>query len=79
MVMDIQPYLDRITSYNVCYTKLLRDVFPYLLKAETRYDTIETFHDSYSFLPTLTEFDIYLFNAGDHHHIYEKLGSHFVV
>jgi 1,4-alpha-glucan branching enzyme len=53
------------------------DVFSYLLKAETRYDTVETFHDSYAFLPTLTEFDIYLFNAGDHHHIYEKLGSHF--
>ncbi|MDH3251817.1 MAG: 1,4-alpha-glucan branching protein GlgB [Ignavibacteria bacterium] len=54
-----------------------QDVFPYKLKMETLRETVETFHDSYSFLPTLTEFDIYLFNAGDHHRIYEKLGAHF--
>jgi 1,4-alpha-glucan branching enzyme len=53
-----------------------QEVFPYRLKAETHHDTVEIFHDSYSFLPTLTEFDIYLFNAGDHHRIYEKLGAH---
>jgi 1,4-alpha-glucan branching enzyme len=35
------------------------------------------FRDSYSFMPTLTDFDIYLFNAGDHHRIYEKLGAHY--
>ena len=52
-------------------------VFPYLLKMETYDGRIETFHDSYSFMPTLTDFDIYLFNAGDHHRIYEKLGAHY--
>ncbi len=51
-------------------------VFQYRLKMETYDGRIEMFHDSYSFMPTLTDFDIYLFNAGDHHRIYEKLGAH---
>jgi 1,4-alpha-glucan branching enzyme len=32
--------------------------------------------DPYSFLPVLTEYDLYLFNEGNHHKIYEKLGAH---
>ena len=28
-------------------------------------------------MPTLTDFDIYLFNAGDHHKIHDKLGAHY--
>ena len=52
------------------------DVVIYELK-NIRYDGSETtFRDPYSFLPTLTDFDIYLFNAGDHHRLYEKLGAH---
>lgn len=52
-------------------------VFPYKLRRFSASGESETFFDSYSFLPTLTEFDLYLFNAGDHHRIYEKLGAHF--
>jgi len=52
-------------------------VFPYQLRKVMSDGTVETFHDSYSFMPTLTDFDIYLFNAGDHHRIYEKLGAHY--
>ena len=33
-------------------------------------------HDPYFFLPQLGELDLYLFGKGDHHTIYEKLGSH---
>jgi 1,4-alpha-glucan branching enzyme len=33
-------------------------------------------HDSYSFLPQITNEDLYLFGMGDHHKIYEKLGAH---
>ena len=51
-------------------------VFPYRLKRALEGGGTTVFHDSYSFLPTLTEFDIYLFNAGNHHRIYEKLGAH---
>ncbi|MBI1176024.1 1,4-alpha-glucan branching protein GlgB [bacterium] len=32
--------------------------------------------DPYSFLPTLGEQDVYLFNQGSEHRIYEKLGAH---
>jgi 1,4-alpha-glucan branching enzyme len=51
-------------------------VVPYKLKKTTDYGSVEVFHDSYSFLPTLSETDLYLFNKGDHHRIYEKLGAH---
>ena len=54
-----------------------REVFPYKLRKVTVSGRVETFHDSYSFMPTLTDFDIYLFNAGDNHKIYEKLGAHY--
>ncbi|MEA4816189.1 MAG: 1,4-alpha-glucan branching protein GlgB [Lachnospiraceae bacterium] len=32
--------------------------------------------DAYSFLPTISEYDRYLFNMGNHYRIYEKLGGH---
>ena len=55
------------------------DVFPYQLKRLSPSGGVEVFHDSYSFLPTLTDVDLYLFNAGDHHRVYEKLGAHHAV
>ncbi|HCV43748.1 MAG TPA: 1,4-alpha-glucan branching enzyme [Bacteroidetes bacterium] len=54
------------------------DVAPYELKKTTHGGAVETFKDSYSFLPTLSETDLYLFNKGDHHQMYEKLGAHYV-
>lgn len=33
-------------------------------------------HEPCSYLPILTDFDLYLFNEGRHHKIYEKLGAH---
>jgi 1,4-alpha-glucan branching enzyme len=33
-------------------------------------------YDPYSFWPTISEYDLYLFNQGNHHRIYEKLGAH---
>jgi len=53
-----------------------RAIFPYWLRRELADGTTASFHDPYSFLPTLTELDTYLFNAGNHHRIYEKLGAH---
>jgi 1,4-alpha-glucan branching enzyme len=32
--------------------------------------------DPYSFLPVLTDFDLHLFNEGNHYEIHEKLGAH---
>ena len=54
-----------------------REVFPYELRKTLSGGHEEVFHDSYSYMPTLTDVDIYLFNAGDHHRIYEKLGAHY--
>lgn len=53
-----------------------KTVIPYLLKKTTKWGTVEEYNDSYSFLPTLSEVDLYLFNKGDHHRVYEKLGAH---
>lgn len=52
------------------------DFFKYVL--EITDDTGNTFsiHDPYSFLPILTDLDFHLFNEGNHHKIYEKLGAH---
>lgn len=53
-----------------------KEVFPYQIRVQWGSGFIQQFHDPYSFLPTLSDFDLYLFNAGDHHRIYEKLGAH---
>lgn len=52
-------------------------MFPYQLRKVTLDGSVQQFNDSYSFMPTLTDFDIYLFNMGDNHRIYEKLGAHY--
>lgn len=53
-----------------------KEYFQYLLVKELYSGEVIQYHDPYSFLPTLSDFDLYLFNAGDHHKIYEKLGAH---
>ena len=51
-------------------------VFRYQLRATYPGGEVRQFYDAYSFLPTLGEQDLYLFNEGNEHRIYEKLGSH---
>jgi 1,4-alpha-glucan branching enzyme len=51
-------------------------VFPYQLRATLRTGEIRQFSDPYSFLPTISEHDLYLFNQGNEHFIYHKLGAH---
>ncbi len=53
-----------------------RAVFRYQLKATFRSGEIRQFFDPYAFLPTLGAQDLYLFNEGNEHRIYEKLGAH---
>src|SRR5690606_15222992 len=50
--------------------------FRYQLKVTYPSGEIRQFYDPYCFLPTLSEQDLYLFNEGNEHRIYEKLGSH---
>ena len=52
------------------------DVFRYQLRAGYPNGEFRQFFDPYCFLPTLSEQDLYLFNEGNEHRIYHKLGSH---
>jgi 1,4-alpha-glucan branching enzyme len=51
-------------------------VFPYKLEAMYENGVTSEFYDSYSFIPSLGEMDLYLFNEGNHLSAYEKLGAH---
>ncbi|MGH9915698.1 MAG: 1,4-alpha-glucan branching enzyme, partial [Pyrinomonadaceae bacterium] len=53
-----------------------KDFFPYKFKIEYPGKFILTVRDPYSFLPTLGDLDLHLFNEGRHELIYNKLGSH---
>ncbi|OHE72918.1 MAG: 1,4-alpha-glucan branching enzyme [Verrucomicrobia bacterium GWF2_51_19] len=50
-------------------------VFPYRLRLEQYNGEIRQCYDPYSFLPTLSDEDLHLFNEGKHHRAYSKLGS----
>ena len=52
------------------------DVFRYQLRATYPGGEVRQYWDPYCFLPTLGPQDLYLFNEGNEHRIYEKLGSH---
>ena len=53
-----------------------REGFPYQLRITRHNGDVCQIYDPYSFLPTLGELDLHLFNEGTHARIYEKLGSH---
>jgi 1,4-alpha-glucan branching enzyme len=52
------------------------EVFRYQLHAAYPNGEFRQFYDPYCFLPTLSGQDLYLFNEGNEHRIYEKLGAH---
>ena len=52
------------------------EVFRYQLKVTTPRGEMRQFFDPYAFLPTLGDQDLYLFNEGNEHRIYTKLGAH---
>ncbi|MSU69783.1 MAG: 1,4-alpha-glucan branching protein GlgB [Opitutaceae bacterium] len=51
-------------------------VFRYQLRLTYASGEIRRIFDPYAFLPTLGPQDLYLFNEGTEHRIYEKLGAH---
>ena len=58
------------------FIKGARKSFPYRFRVE-RYDgEIREFADAYSFPPSLTDEELYLFGLGDDRKVYEHLGSH---
>jgi 1,4-alpha-glucan branching enzyme len=52
------------------------EVCAYELKARSADGRVRQFRDPYCFLPTLGDQDLYLFNEGNEHRIYDKLGAH---
>jgi 1,4-alpha-glucan branching enzyme len=52
------------------------EIFRYQLRATFPNGETRQFFDPYSFLPTLSAQDLYLFNEGNEHRIFEKLGAH---
>ncbi|MDH5639053.1 MAG: 1,4-alpha-glucan branching protein GlgB, partial [Nitrospinota bacterium] len=53
-----------------------RDIFAYDLHKVSYQGQSEANRDPYSFLPSLGEMDLYLFNEGSHYEIHKKLGAH---
>ena len=52
------------------------EIFPYRLKKTDGSGNARTIVDPYSFLPVLSDFDLYLMAEGTHYNQYEKLGAH---
>jgi len=50
--------------------------FVYRLRVETESREVRQFFDPYSFGPTISEQDVYLFNEGNEVQAYQKFGSH---
>jgi 1,4-alpha-glucan branching enzyme len=53
-----------------------KGVFRYQLRYQTSWGDIHQVYNAYSFLPTLSDQDLYLFNEGTEQRVYEKLGAH---
>jgi len=53
-----------------------KSFFMYKLEIKDYEGNTYRISDPYCFLPALSEYDLYLFNGGNHHKIYEKLGAH---
>ena len=51
---------------------------PYRLNVEFTGGNRSSFYDCYSFMPVLSDYDMYLYNQGNHYKIYEKLGAHII-
>lgn len=58
------------------FIKGARKPFPYRFRVEKYDGEIREFADAYSFPPSLTDEELYLFGLGDDRKVYEHLGSH---
>jgi len=52
------------------------EVFPYRLRIERFNGEIRQFYDPYSFLPTISDDDVYLISEGTDTRVHHKMGSH---
>jgi 1,4-alpha-glucan branching enzyme len=54
------------------------DIFPYQLRSLDKDGVMRQGPDPYSLRPVLGDFDLLLFNEGNHHRTYDRLGAHIV-
>ncbi|WP_269541969.1 1,4-alpha-glucan branching protein GlgB [Cerasicoccus fimbriatus] len=81
-IVDVQTD-ERFRLKKLCRDGLFEGIidgrtesFDYRIRMENANGEIFQIWDPYCFLPTLSEDDAFLFGQGNHHHIYQKLGSH---
>ena len=69
--------MKKIMPQGIFSCKIKRKTKPeYLLDITAEGGYNWQIRDPYSFLPVLSEFDLHLFNEGNHFRIFEKLGAH---
>lgn len=70
--------MDKIDERGLfqCIIPGKNNFFQYELIHTTHQNHTYTVIDPYAFWPTISDYDLYLFNQGNHHRIYEKLGCH---
>lgn len=54
----------------------ITNIIPYRLQVDFGIEPLSTFYDCYSFSPVISDYDLYLYNQGNHYEIYNKLGAH---
>ena len=70
--------MQRIDSTDL-FEAVVDEKMDYYFKAILVSNDEVVFEDAYDFTPTFTDEDLFLFNQGKHHRIYEKLGAHAIV
>ncbi len=68
--------LDDTGFFEVLLPGARKEPFPYQLRAYDADGQFRQFFDPYSYPPFIGEQDLYLFNEGNEHRIYTKLGAH---
>src|SRR3990170_318860 len=51
-------------------------VFPYRFRVTDSFGNVREFHDPYSFLPIMSQYDLHLFAEGKNYFVYQKMGAH---
>ncbi|HYE64305.1 MAG TPA: 1,4-alpha-glucan branching protein GlgB, partial [Pyrinomonadaceae bacterium] len=80
LLVEDEPPRPMVQSHPAGFFELVvtdrTEVFAYQLRVHYSAASVYTFRDPYAFLPTLGDFDTYLFGEGRHERLYEKLGAH---
>ena len=64
------------SDFFVCSQQLEALPEHYLINRTDSNNSVHSYHDPYSFKPQINEYDLHLFSAGKHLHLYKILGAH---